>query len=94
MAKGLKLKVRKFRGLTSTFAEVTEKKLVGGFFRMGILNRVNQQNQLSRGVVKKKCLENMQPKYASCSATLLKLLFGMESTFRKSFLHIFRATFT
>ena len=30
MAKGLKLKVRKFRGLISTFAEVTEENLVGG----------------------------------------------------------------
>ena len=32
MAKGLKLKVRKFLGLTSTFAEVTWEKLVGGPF--------------------------------------------------------------
>ena len=37
-AKGLKLKVRKFLGLTPAFAEVTEEKLVGGG---GILNRVN-----------------------------------------------------
>ena len=32
VAKGLKLKVRKFRGQTSKFAEVTEKELVGGPF--------------------------------------------------------------
>ena len=30
VAKGLKLKVRKFDGLIPTFAEVTEEKLVGG----------------------------------------------------------------
>ena len=30
VAKGLKLKVRKFCGLIPTFAEVTEEKLVGG----------------------------------------------------------------
>ena len=30
MAKGLKLKVRKFWGLTHTFVEVTGEKLVGG----------------------------------------------------------------
>ena len=32
MAKGLKLKVRKFYGLSPTFVEVTEEKLVGGAF--------------------------------------------------------------
>ena len=31
-AKVLKLKVRKFCGLSLTFAEVTEEKLVGGLF--------------------------------------------------------------
>ena len=31
VAKGLKLKVRKFCGLISTFVEVTGEKLVGGF---------------------------------------------------------------
>ena len=30
VAKGLKLKVRKFQGLIPTFVEVTEEKLVGG----------------------------------------------------------------
>ena len=30
LAKGLKLKARKFRGLISTFAEVTEQNLVEG----------------------------------------------------------------
>ena len=32
MAKGLKLKVRKFWGLIPAFAEVTEENLVGGPF--------------------------------------------------------------
>ena len=32
MAKGLKLKVRKFFGLIPTFVEVTGEKLVGGRF--------------------------------------------------------------
>ena len=32
VAKGLKLKVRKFWGLTPMLVEVTEKKLVGGAF--------------------------------------------------------------
>ena len=32
VAKGLKLKVRKFWGLVPTFVEVTEEKLVGGLF--------------------------------------------------------------
>ena len=32
VAKGLKLKVRKFYGLISTFAEVTGEKLIEGFF--------------------------------------------------------------
>ena len=31
MAKGLKLKVRKFWGLIPTFIEVTGKKMVGGW---------------------------------------------------------------
>ena len=43
VAKGLKLKVRQFWGLTHTFAEVTEEKLVRGLFAHPsfILNRVN-----------------------------------------------------
>ena len=32
VTKGLKLKVRKFRGLIGTFVEVTEEKQVGGPF--------------------------------------------------------------
>ena len=32
LAKGLKLKVRKFLGLISTFVEVTKEKLVGDLF--------------------------------------------------------------
>ena len=41
VAKGSKLKVRKFCGLIPTFVEVTGEKLAGGFFRPPILNRVN-----------------------------------------------------
>ena len=42
VAKGLKLKVRKFWGLIPMFVEVTEEKLVGGFFAPPpILNRVS-----------------------------------------------------
>ena len=43
MAKVLKLKVRKIRGLIPTFVEVTGKKLVGGLFASPpshILNKV------------------------------------------------------
>ena len=40
MAKGLKLKVRKFWGLIPTFVEVKGEKLVGGLFASPILNRV------------------------------------------------------
>ena len=32
VAKGLKLKVRKFLGLTSTFVEITREKLIGSVF--------------------------------------------------------------
>ena len=39
MAKGLKLKVRKFWGLIPTFGEITEENLLGGPF-WPILNRV------------------------------------------------------
>ena len=39
-AKGLKLKVRKFRGLIPSFVEVTREKLVRAFFRTTKLNRV------------------------------------------------------
>ena len=44
VAKGLKLKVRKFWGLIPTFVEVTGEKLVGGggggFLPTSILNRI------------------------------------------------------
>ena len=41
MAKGLKLKIRKFWGLIPMFVEVTGEKLVGGdLFDHPILNRV------------------------------------------------------
>ena len=43
VAKGLKLKVRKFLGLIPTFPEVTEEKLVGGaFLPPPILNSVKR----------------------------------------------------
>ena len=41
VAKGLRLKVRKFWGVIPTFVEVTGEKLVGGPFRPPILNKVN-----------------------------------------------------
>ena len=41
VAKGFKLKVRKFLGLNPVFVEVTGEKLVGGFFALPILNRVS-----------------------------------------------------
>ena len=50
VAKGLKLKVKKFLGLVHTFIEVTREKLVGGLFAtpptptLTILNRVNVNN--------------------------------------------------
>ena len=40
VAKGSKLKVRKFCGLSPTFVEVTGEKLVGGRGRAKSLNRV------------------------------------------------------
>ena len=45
VAKGLKLKVRKFWGPTPTFVEVTGEKLVGGgLFAPPILNRVKRRD--------------------------------------------------
>ena len=48
LSKGLKLKVKKFGGLTPTFIEVTEEKLVGGRAFLPpfplILNRVKVRN--------------------------------------------------
>ena len=48
VAKGLKLKVKKFLGLVRTFIEVTREKRVGGLFAppptLTILNRVNVNN--------------------------------------------------
>ena len=41
VAKGLKLKVRKFLGLIPTFVEVTGEKLVGWEFLPSILTRIN-----------------------------------------------------
>ena len=41
VAKGLKLKVRKFWGLIPTFVEVTGEKLVGGVCPPPFLNRVD-----------------------------------------------------
>ena len=42
LAKGLKLKVRKFWGLTLTFGDGTGEKLVGGLFTPSILDKVNK----------------------------------------------------
>ena len=42
VAKGLKLKVRKFWELIPTFVEVTGGKLVGGPFWPPILNKVKE----------------------------------------------------
>ena len=48
MAKGLKLKVRKFWGQTPMLVEVTEEKLLGGVFcpqhPTSLLNSVNDVN--------------------------------------------------
>ena len=40
VTKGLKLKARKFSGLSSTFVEFTEEKVVEGLFATPILNKV------------------------------------------------------
>ena len=46
VAKGLKLKVRKFLGLILTFVEVTGEKLVeGAFLPPPILNRVEEKSK-------------------------------------------------
>ena len=42
VAKGLKLKVRRFCGLSLMFVEVTGEKLVGGAFLPPILNRIKE----------------------------------------------------
>ena len=42
VAKGLKLKLRKFLGLIPTFAEVTEEKLLGGL--LPPMNRVKYRS--------------------------------------------------
>ena len=47
VAKGLKLKVRKFHRLIPTFVEVTVEKLVGSLFSL-ILNRVKVELQGER----------------------------------------------
>ena len=40
VAKGVKLKVRKFLGVIPTFVEVTWEKLIGGLFAPLILSRI------------------------------------------------------
>ena len=52
VAKGLKLKVRKFWGLILTFVEVTGEKLVGGrgAFLPPILNRVKTKSTIYDGL--------------------------------------------
>ena len=66
VAKGLKLKVRKFWGVVPTFVKITEGKLVGGAF-LGpppILNRV-------KGIISKKCINYNVYKFTGscCNAT-------------------------
>ena len=46
MAKGLKLKVRKFLVLNSTFVEVTGEELLGGLFATLIMNRVKKRKNV------------------------------------------------
>ena len=47
MAKGLKLKARKFWRLFSTFVEVSEEKLVGNLFALPpILNKIKTKQKL------------------------------------------------
>ena len=51
MAKGLKLTVRKFWGLTPTFAEVTGQKLVGSILPPSILNMVKSDDIIKSKVM-------------------------------------------
>ena len=54
VAKGLKLKVRKFWEIIPTFVEVTGKKLEGGLFAPSpVLNRVKIQTKIKFKVVLK-----------------------------------------
>ena len=50
VAKGLKLKVKRFWGLIPKFVKFAREKLVGGPFCPSILNRVNTRNY---GIVRK-----------------------------------------
>ena len=52
-AKRLKLKDRKFFGLTPTFAEFTVENLIGGIFLLPILNRVKTQDVRKLGKISK-----------------------------------------
>ena len=63
MAKGLKVKVRKFGGLIPTFEEITGKKLVGGSFcppAPPILNRVNVLLHFCKGNGEARGIDNYQ----------------------------------
>ena len=46
MAKGIKLKIRKFLGLIPAFVEVPGEKMVGGTFFPPILNRLKNHYQV------------------------------------------------
>ena len=61
VAKGLKLKVRKFWRITLMFVEVTGQKLVGGLFDPPILNRV--KNKQKRKVTVYRTKENKMLNY-------------------------------
>ena len=60
VAKGLKLKVRKFWGLNPTFVEVTGEKLIGGwaFLPSPILNRVKGNKFVLIPLTPQRCISN------------------------------------
>ena len=77
MEKGLKLKVRKFRGLISAFVEVAGEKLIVGLFAPPavIMNRVKQHSRnISLKELRKLFLCPPQ-KIGESTTKILKLLF-------------------
>ena len=75
MAKELKLKVRKFWGLISTFVEVTGEKLVGGPFcpPPPILNRVNKYALIKIALINMVAISMMSAKMATLVLTKIKV---------------------
>ena len=67
VAKGLKLKVRKFWRLILTFVEVTGEKLVGGggLFCLPILNRVNVDMEIVFKIIEIKSIQTNTALYLS-----------------------------